>query len=314
MYDLIVLGGGPAGVSAVLYGVARGMKVLLLEKNKIGGLIAEVSVVSHYSGLVENETGSSFSKRLEKQLENCRCAIAFEEAIEIKKNNDIFEIKTNVNNYLSKSVVYACGSSYKPLLAENIDSFEVFHSTVPFLSDKEKNHLFGMEVFVAGGSDGAAKEALTLANLVGKTGKVYMVQDQEELLCIAEFKNKIKLSTNIEVLTGSKIVKIDGNVKTNSINTVEVQQDNGKLIEFKTTKAYKVFAFVGQTPNTKLVDALLTIDNGYISTKDVVATDVSGLFVAGDCRVKDVRQIATAVNDGAIAAIKAFQYIKTLSN
>ena len=296
MYDLIIIGGGPAGVSSALYSRARGLNVLLIEKEKVGGLASSISVVSHYTGLVENETGNSFSKRILKQLKESGCDIAYEEVIEIDANKKI--VKTKSNTYNSKAIIFASGSRPKKLECENIENFKVEHSTLDYL---DSNVLQGKEVFVVGGSDGACKEAITLSKLV-KDGKVHIVQNEDKLLCVNEFKTIIENSNNIDVITGTSITKLnstDSKIK-------EVYTKNGK---YTTNDEFKVFVFIGQVANSELLKDTLETENGYIKTNGV-NTDIDGFYVVGDCAVKKVRQIATAVNDGVIGAIEAFNYIK----
>lgn len=290
MYDLIVVGAGISGVSAALYAKARGLNLLLLEKDRVGGLIRNVSLVSHYASAIGKESGEAFSKRLEDQLDKAGIKINYEEVISIKKEEDFFKIESDKNYYEAKKVIVASGSSPKELDIEKPDGIDFYHWALG-TEDKIK----GKTLIVNGGSDGAAKEAIYLSKYAKE---VHIVQIADELLCIDEFKKKIKERDNIKVHCKSELKSID--LDGEKIIKAHLTND---LIEDK--NGMEIYVLIGQRGNSDFLDDTFKKENGFIDNGDKLETEIEGLFLAGDIRVKDVRQLATAVSDGALAGIKA---------
>lgn len=286
MYDIIIIGAGPAGVSAALYAKARGKTILLLEKERIGGLISHVSQVSHYASVGRAETGASFAQKLEEQLNYSGITYKIEEALELKKRADAFYIKTDNAEYTSKKVICACGSRLKELpLAQE---FKTFHW--PFGREQD---LKGKTVIVNGGSDGACKEALYIAQYAKA---VHIVQNQERLLCIDEFKKQIEAHTAISVHTSCELAELT--LK----NRTCVKALLGKE-EIADAEGIEICVQIGQNGNSELLRDFATIENSFLA--EDISAQTAGLFFAGDIRKKDVRQIATAVSDGCRAGILA---------
>ncbi len=297
---LIIIGAGPAGVSAALYAKSRGIDTTIIEKQSIGGLIRTVSKVSHYTSLLGDETGLDFAKRLENQLHAADIKIIEDEVNQIERCCDGFSLSGKNNCYHAAAVIIANGSEAKDLEIAGETSDTVSHNAYA-----SRDQIDDKLVIVCGGSDGAAKEAIFLSNYAQK---VIMVQDQTTIQMIDEFKEEITKRNNIEIYTNAKLKEIftDGHTVT-AVNILRADQEIN-IAE----KDIKIFAFIGQKPNLKFAEKLLDLDTaGYAESVDTI-TGTPGLFVAGDCRSKQVRQIATAVADGCLAGIKAAQYIKSL--
>ena len=289
MKDLIIIGAGPAGVSAALYAQSRGLDLIIFEKDKVGGLIGKVSKVSHYTSVIVDEDGESFSKRLKDQIDAYKLDLKYEEVTGLKQEKDKFIVKTAKSTYEAKKVIIASGSTPKELDLDT-KGYKVSH-WAKGSEDKVK----GKIIIVNGGSDGAAKEAIYLSKYAKE---VHMVQSQDKLLCINEFKKVIESSDKIKVHTSvtlKEVVKEGGAIK-------EVVLSSNEKIESK--DGIEIFAMIGQYPNTNFIDIDLKKNEQGFLDQDIVS-EVKNLYIAGDVRVKDVRQVATAVNDGAIAAIKA---------
>lgn len=286
MKDIIIIGAGPAGVSAALYSKARGKDILVFEKNQIGGLISNVSKVSHYASVGEHVTGEDFKTELEEQLKYSNIDVQFEEVLSITKSGDAFTVKTNKGEYQSKKVIAACGSALKEL---NINTDYKFKHW-PLNKESE---LKGKTVIMNGGSDGACKEALYISQFAKV---VHIVQDQDKILCIDEFKKQIENTKNIEIHTGTVLesIETDGDKCTKAVTTTcTIEDPNG----------IEIYVQIGQNGNTKIFEEFADIKNSFID--DEIKSKVDGLYFAGDIRVKDVKQIATAVADGAIAGVLA---------
>lgn len=300
MYDIIVVGAGPAGVSAALYAKSRGFNILLLEKDDVGGLIKNVSHVTHYVGLDENESGETFREKLEKQIADADIELKYEEVIDLELKYELKKVKTRQNSYEARVVILAMGSTPKDLGLDNEKEIGVEHSSLG-LSDEVEDRI----IFVAGGSDGAAKEALYLSKLAKK---VYLIEEKDELGMIDEFREKIENSDNIEAMTSSKIVSASGTKdKITEVCIYDSNEKEERLFE-NGEDEFLIFAYVGQKPNTELIKDSLELSNSYIKT-DGVKTSLDGVFACGDIIDKKIRQIATAVAEGCECAIEAQKYL-----
>ncbi len=287
MRDLIVIGGGIAGVSSALYAKSRGLDVLVIERDKIGGLIRGASKVTHFASLVVAETGEEFSKRLESQLEDMNIEVAYENVEDLKKSDDLFIIKTDKNSYEAKKIVVASGSTPKELSVDN--KGHKFYHYGNGAEDLVKNKT----VIVNGGSDGACKEAIYLSKFAKE---VHIVQIMDRLMTIDEFKSIIESSDNIIVHTSSELLDIkdeEGIITSVNLTDGEISDSDG----------IEIFVSIGQSGNSEFLDDNFEITDGFVKTE--VISDIDGLYFAGDIRVKPVRQLATAVSDGCIAGIEA---------
>ena len=262
MYDIIIIGAGPAGISAGIYAVSRGKKTLILEQAKVGGLLGKVSTVTHYSGIVEKETGASFAARLEKQALDAGVEIRFETVTEVSLSGETKRAVTAQGSYEAKKIILANGSRGRKLGIPGEE--ELAGKGMGMNAAKDGEAYAGKNVYVIGGADGAVKEALYLSQLAKK---VTIVHFEERLGCIAEFQKKVEKSGNIELKLGSRLHAVYG---TERVEALEIAREGG-----------------------------------YIPVNEKMETAIPGVYAAGDIRVKQVRQAATAVSDGAVAAINA---------
>lgn len=293
MYDIIVIGAGPAGISAAVYGKSRGKKVLILEKKQVGGLIGTVSTVTHYTAIVQEESGHTFAERMKEQALNAGVGIHYENVIETILTGDIKKVVTNKETYQSKTLILANGGSGRMLGIPGEDL-----KGVRLNAPKDGLNYKGKNVYVIGGADGAVKEALYLAEIAGK---VTIVCVEDELVCIQEFKDKVVTHDNIEIMPHSSLTAVYGNEAVEKLEFTD--NKTGKKQIVKDTDC-GVFVYAGIVPNTQMYTEL-KLDSGYIPVDDSMQTEIAGVFAAGDIRVKKVRQVATAVADGAIAGIQA---------
>lgn len=296
MYDIIIIGAGPAGISAGLYAVSRGKKTLVIEKHEVGGLIKKVSSVTHYSGLIEQETGATFAARLKKQAENAGVSIVQETVTEVSLTPTTKTVTTDTHTYEAPRIILACGTTPRRLGIPG--ELELSGKGVCQNATKDAPLCAGKHVYVVGGADGAIKEALYLA---GFAKKLTILHFEEQLGCIAEFKEKLKKAENIEVCLSSRLHAIHG---TDQIETLEIKNEIDSSITTIQDPGCQVFIYAGSTPNTELFTEL-SLEDGYIPTNERMETSIPGVYAAGDIRMKQVRQAATAVSDGAIAAINA---------
>ncbi|MBF0580375.1 FAD-dependent oxidoreductase [Erysipelotrichaceae bacterium RD49] len=294
MYDTVIIGAGPAGISSAIYAKSRGKDVLVLDKKGVGGLIGNVSTVTHYTGIIQDETGKTFAKRMKEQAEGAGIEIRIEDVEAVNLDGDVKTIKTNAGEYEARTVIIANGGSPKMLEipGENLGGMRLN-------APKDGPDYAGKTVYVIGGADGAVKEALYLTQFAKK---VVIVCIEDELICIPEFKNKVIENEKIEVIPHTSLTRVLGTDHLNELEFTDLKA-GGKTTIIDPEAG--VFVYAGIVPNTKLYPQLKLDDGGFIVVDGNMETSLPGVFAAGDIRAKKVRQVATAVSDGAIAGINA---------
>ena len=293
MYDMIIIGAGPAGISAAIYGKSRGKKVLVLEKKQVGGLIGTVSTVTHYTAIVREESGRTFAERMKEQALGAGVEIRYENVEATGLEGEIKKVVTDKESYESKTIILANGGSGRMLgiPGENLKG-------VRLNAPKDGLHYKGKNVYVIGGADGAVKEALYLAEIAGR---VTIVCVGDELACIQEFKDKVVMHDNIKIMAHSSLTAVYGSEAVEELEFTDNKTGNKQIVK---DAECGVFVYAGIVPNTQMYTEL-KLEGGYIPVDDSMQTQIPGVFAAGDIRVKKVRQVATAVADGAIAGIQA---------
>ena len=296
MYDIIIIGGGPAGVSAGIYAASRGKKTLLIEKKKIGGIIGNVSTVTHYTAIMQPETGESFATRMWNQIKNCGVEIINEEVVSTSLKGDVKSVTTDKNTYSAKKVIIAAGSTPRKL---DIEGEKPLDGKYIYLNAAKDGERFkGKNIYVVGGADGAIKEALYLSQFA-KT--LTIIHFEEKLGCIPEFGEKVKSSSNIKVVLNSRLTKVSG---TDCLETLEITSEIDGSKQVISDKGAGIFVYAGTVPNTSAFGEL-ELKDGFIPVNAKCETAIEGVYAAGDICFKQVRQVATAVADGAVAAINA---------
>ena len=296
MYDIIIIGGGPAGVSAGIYAASRGKKTLLIEKKRIGGIIGNVSTVTHYTAIMQPETGESFATRMWNQIKNCGVEIINEEVLSTSLKGDVKSVTTDKNTYSAKKVIIAAGSTPRKL---DIEGEKPLDGKYIYLNAAKDGERFkGKNIYVVGGADGAIKEALYLSQFA-KT--LTIIHFEEKLGCIPEFGEKVKSSSNIKVVLNSRLTKVSG---TDCLETLEITSEIDGSKQVISDKGAGIFVYAGTVPNTSAFGEL-ELKDGFIPVNAKCETAIEGVYAAGDICFKQVRQVATAVADGAVAAINA---------
>ena len=290
---MIIIGAGPAGISAAIYGKSRGKKVLVLEKKQVGGLIGTVSTVTHYTAIVREESGRTFAERMKEQALGAGVEIRYENVEATGLEGEIKKVVTDKESYESKTIILANGGSGRMLgiPGENLKG-------VRLNAPKDGLHYKGKNVYVIGGADGAVKEALYLAEIAGR---VTIVCVEDELACIQEFKDKVVMHDNIKIMAHSSLTAVYGSEAVEELEFTDNKTGNKQIVK---DAECGVFVYAGIVPNTQMYTEL-KLEGGYIPVDDSMQTQIPGVFAAGDIRVKKVRQVATAVADGAIAGIQA---------
>ena len=293
MYDVIIIGGGPAGLTSALYLLRADKNVLILEKENIGGQITSSSKVANYPGFGEI-SGMELISNLYNQVVNLGGEVVLEEALEIDDDNTVI---TDCGKYKAKAIILAVGSKNKVLGIEREDEF--VGRGISFCVSCDGAFYQGKTVAVVGGGNSAISEALSLADICRK---VYIIQKEDNLTCEEVLKEKLKVKDNIEILYNSEVVSYLGD---NDIKGIVVKTIDGKI----KLDVEGIFLAIGLVPSTSFIADLLMLDkNNYILSDDTL-TDKTGIFVAGDCRSKKYRQLTTAVSDGTVAALNAINYL-----
>lgn len=302
MYDLIIIGGGVSGLSASIYASSRGLKTLVIEKNKVGGLVNEISIVSHYLGVENNENGIDFVNRVYNQAKLYNnTEFKIEQALSIDFENKI--VKTNVSSYQSKAIIIATGTDKKEFYIKDIEKY--LQKNVFYVVNENVDKIKNKNVVVLGSGDGAFKEAIFLSKFAKK---VYILTKDKEPKVILEFREKIANIKNIQILSASQIKELKGDEKLESI--VVEKEETKELFEIKDDEVF-LFIFIGRIPNVQFLEKI-KLENSAIKANSDLSTNIKGIFASGDVVNKSIRQISTAVSDGTIAAVNAFKYIKSL--
>ena len=298
MYDIIIIGAGPAGLTAAIYGRRANKKVLVLEALTYGGQIVNTTVIDNYPAL-PHVTGFDFATNLYNQATELGAEIKFEKVINIIVDKEK-KVITDSNEYASRAIIIATGADRRKLGLVNEDKFT--GSGISYCATCDGNFFKDKEVAVNGGGNTALTDALYLADIASK---VYLIHRRDEFRGSESLVNEVKKRNNIELVLNSKVTKLNGD---NHLTSIEITNNDGSTRELL---IICLFVAIGQVPVTENFVKLIDVDdNGYAIAGEDMKTKVAGLYVAGDVRKKSLRQLATAISDGAIAATEAIHDIQ----
>ena len=299
MYDVIIIGAGPAGLTSALYLLRANKKVLVLEAKSYGGQILNANKVENYPGIV-SISGFDFANNLYNQVKNLGVELKYETVIRISNDKKVI---TDKNEYQSKTIIIATGASNRELNLPNERKF--IGKGISYCATCDGNFFKDKLVAVIGGGNTALEDALYLSNI---TKKVYLIHRRSEFRGEEKKLEELKNKNNVEFILNSNISSINGK---ENLESITIKNNEGKEKEIKIDG---LFIAIGRVPKNEVFNNVIDLDNnGYIITNNEVYTKTDGIFVAGDNRSKNLRQLTTAVSDGALASVAVLNELRKIS-
>lgn len=299
MQDIIIVGAGTAGLSAAIYALRAGKKALILEANSYGGQIVNSPEVENYPG-IKHISGYEFATNLYEQAVALGAEVKYERVIKITNEKDRKIVETTEETYECKSIIIATGAKNRPLGVDREE--ELIGAGISYCATCDGAFFRGKEVAVVGGGNTALEDAAFLSNYCSK---VYIIHRRDSFRGEEQLLKQLKEKENVELVLNNIVVKLNGQDR---LESVTVKDKNAE--EEKELKVSGLFVAIGQMPeNTAFSDMIELDQKGYILATEDCKTKAEGIFTAGDCRTKTVRQLATAASDGAVAGLAACEYI-----
>jgi len=299
MYDIIIVGAGPAGLTAAIYARRASKSVLVLEALSYGGQIINTPDIENYP-VAAHISGYEFATKVYEQASALGAEFVFEKAVEITDNGDTKTVKTTENEYECKAVIIATGSENRKLGIENEE--DLVGRGISYCATCDGAFYRGKTVAVVGGGNTALEDALYLADLAET---VYLIHRRDAFRGDESTVNALKQRDNVKFIYNSTVTKLNADKRLTSIEVTDKNTGDTQTIELN-----GLFVAVGRIPENQNFSKLVNLDeSGYIKAGEDCVTNAPGIFAAGDNRVKNVRQLVTAAADGAVAATEAVRYI-----
>lgn len=294
MYDLIIIGAGPAGMTSALYASRAGAKILVLEAKAYGGQIISSAKLENYPGL-KDVSGFQFATNLYNQIKDLGVEVKFEKVISIDKDKNV---TTSKNTYKTKSIIIASGATNRKLGIPGEEKF--IGNGISNCATCDGNFYKDEIVAVVGGGNTAFEDSLYLSNVAKK---IYLINISDTFNADRKTVEEVKSKKNVEFILNSEVVEIVGD---DSLQKIIIKTGSST----RELEVNGLFVAIGQVPETSFLKNAVELDQGgYVKSEDGVHTSVDSVYVAGDVRMKDLRQLTTAVSDGTIAATVAMKEI-----
>ncbi len=300
VYDVIIIGGGPAGLTAAIYTGRAKLKTLLLESATIGGNAGITDLIENYPGFPFGISGSDLMENFRRQAERFGTEFVMEEVVGIDETPAGKKVITGQREYYARAVIIAVGARRRELNVEGEKEF--LGRGVSYCATCDGMFFQGSPVAVVGGGDSAVKEALFLADIASK---VYLIHRREEFRANPTSVDKILANGNIELKLNKVIKKIEGDSVLKRIMLQDVKTGEEEFLEVE-----GLFVSIGLVAAGDFIETVVDTEDGYIITDENMHSSKAGIFAAGDIRAKRARQVATAVGDGALAGIAVTEYLK----
>ena len=308
-YDIVIIGAGPAGLAAGLYAGRARMSTLIIEKEKDGGQIVQTAEIENYPGGLLEDSGPSLVARFAAQAEKFGCEKVLDTVKEVELDGPVKKIVCNKETYEAKAVIIASGASPSHIGCPGEAEFT--GKGVSYCATCDAAFFEDFEVYVVGGGDAAVEEAMYLTKFARK---VTIIHRRDELRAAKSIQEKAFKNEKLAFMWNSVIKEIKGDGLVNSMiveNTKTGEQT--EIVADEDDGIFGIFVFIGFKPATAVFEGKVNMEKGYIVTDQEMRTNVPGVYAAGDCRVKDLRQVITAASDGAIAAWQAARYIDEMN-
>ena len=302
MYDIIIIGAGPAGMTAAIYARRAARSVMVLEALACGGQIINTPDIENYPA-EEHISGFDFSEKLHNQAKNLGAEFIFEKAVGIETDGNIKKVVTAKNTYEAKAVIIATGSENRKLGLDEED--RLVGRGISYCATCDGNFYRNKTVAVVGGGNTALEDALYLADLAAK---VYLIHRRDSFRGEATTATKLMERPNVEIVYNSNVTRLIAEKRLTAIEVTNNVDGSERTIELN-----GLFVAVGRIPENQNFASLVTLDDaGYVMAGEDCHTSTPGIFAAGDNRVKLLRQLVTATADGAMAATEAIKYISEM--
>ncbi len=300
MWDIIVVGAGTAGLTAAIYGQRAGKQVLLLESGIYGGQIVNAPEIENYPGIA-TVSGYQFAMNLYEQATGLGAVLENGKVIGIQEKASNWIVQTEVAAYVGKAVILATGAKHRSLGLKQ--EAELTGKGISYCATCDGAFYRGKTVAVIGGGNTALGDAEYLSNLCET---VYLIHRREEFRGTTEAVERLKKRDNVRILLNTVVEELIGSEGLEALRILDKETGSGQQL-----KVDAAFVAIGQEPDNQAFASLVELDeNGYIRAGEDCKTQATGVFAAGDCRTKQVRQLTTAAADGAVAAIAAVEYIE----
>ncbi len=300
MYDIVVVGAGPSGLTASIYARMSNKNVLVLEANSYGGQIINTLNIKNYPA-EKNISGYDFATKVYNQALDLGAKIIFEKVIDIKDYKDYKEVITNKNTYKTKTIILATGSDNRKLNIEG--EKELLGKGISYCATCDGNFYKNKVVAVIGSGMTAIEDAIYLSDIVNK---VYLINRSDKFKVEENLLNELNNKSNIEIILNTNITKLNGK---EYLESIEISKDNNTSV----LNVSCLFVAVGRIPENQNFAKLINLDDkGYVIADENCHTNVDGIFVSGDNRTKSLRQLVTATSDGAVSAMEAIKYINKM--
>lgn len=309
MYDCIIIGAGPAGISAGIYAARASMKTIIIERGTPGGLIAKTDEIANYPGAEDVPTGPELIERMIKQAKSFGAEFITDTVVNVDFSGTTKIVYGENTTYEAKSVIIATGSN--PRLLDVPGEKEFTGKGIAYCATCDAPFFQDLDVYVVGSGEAAVEEAMYLTKF-GRT--VTLLVRKDKLSVAKSIEEKAMKCEKLKIMWNVEVESFEGTGLLSAMNIVNNKTgEKTKIVPREGDMIFGVFIFVGYIPESTIFNGIIDTDRNYIVSDETMKTSVEGVFVAGDVRVKELRQVVTAVNDGAIAAINARKYVESLS-
>ena len=299
IYDVIIIGGGPAGFGAALYAARAGFNTLVFEKMSVGGQMMLTDIIDNYPGFNEGVDGFTLSENMKKGAERFGAKTVYKDVLSVDFSKEIKEINTKKETFYAKAVVVASGANPKKLGLSSEEKF--LNRGVHYCAHCDGRFYKDKTVAVIGGGNSAVSDALYLSKLCKK---VYLIHRRDSLRATKVYHEPLKNAENVEFLWHSTVEEFVGENRLSAIKIKNLISN-----EIKEIGLDGVFVSIGRSPNTEFLGNALELQNGFIVADETTKTNIPGVFAAGDVRTKALRQVITAAADGATSAHYLEEYL-----